>query len=256
VRAIMNGDGTGTLSAVLPAEQAVAAWQTLDHEARARRADGDDRPIGQLMADLLVERVTGQTRAENLNLEVGVVIAASSLLGVDDQPAKLVGHHGGDYGTLPAGVARQLATGPDSWWRRLVCDPIDGRLISMDTGRRRFTGPLRKFVILRDGTSRRPYSTTPVYDIDHLDRYADGGPTTSANGEGLGRHDHHLRDLPGWTVTGDGNHTVTWTTPTGHSYQSRPPPILGHGNTPPARWWRRPVIEFCASRHHRRRTDN
>ena len=114
VRAIMHGDGTGNLTALLPAEQAVAAWQTLDHEARCRRADGDDRSIDHLMCDLLVERVTGQTAASDLNLEVGVVIAASSLLAADQQPAKLVGHRGGDHGVLPAGLARQLAHHPSS----------------------------------------------------------------------------------------------------------------------------------------------
>jgi Domain of unknown function (DUF222) len=231
VRAILHGDGTGTLSALLPAEQAVAAWQALDHTARGMRADGDDRSINQLMGDLLVERLTGQTKATDLNLEVGLVVSASSLLGEDDQPGKLVGHHGGDYGTLPAGLIRQLATTGHAWWRRLVCDPLDGTLVAMDTKKRRFTGPLRKFITLRDGTSRRPYSSAPVYDLDHIRPHADGGPTTAANGQGLSKRDHHLRDLPDWTVTGDANDTTTWTTPTGHTYHSRPPPILGHGNT-------------------------
>jgi len=184
VRAIMHGDGTGSLTALLPAEQAVAAWQTLDHEARCRRAEGDERAIDALMCDLLVERVTGQATASDLNLEVGIVIAASSLLGVDDQPAKLVGHRGGDHGVLPAGLARRLADSDTAWLRRLVCDPIDGRLLSMDPHRRRFDGALRRFVIYRDGTSRRPYSSTPIYDIDHIDRYVDGGLTVAANAQG------------------------------------------------------------------------
>jgi hypothetical protein len=234
VRAVMHGDATGTLSALLPAEQAVACWQTLDHEARARRGDGDDRSINALMCDLLVERVTGQARATDLDLEVGVVIAATSLLGADEQPAKLVGHRGGDYGVLPAGLTRELAAGPGVWARRLVCDPTDGRLLSMDTQRRRFDGALRKFIVYRDGTSRRPYSSTPIYEIDHVDRWVDGGPTIAANGQGVGKSDHPVRDLPGWDVTAvDGNaaHGVCWTTPTGHSYTSHPPPILGHGNT-------------------------
>jgi hypothetical protein len=137
VRAVMHGDGTGTLSALLPAEQSLACWQALDHEARCRRADGDERPLNDLMGDLLVERVTGQTKAEDLNLEIAVVISASSLFGVDDQPAKQVGHRGGDYGVLPAGLARQLATSDSALARRLICDPIDGRLITIDTKKRR-----------------------------------------------------------------------------------------------------------------------
>jgi hypothetical protein len=231
VRAVMHGDGTGTLSALLPAEQSLACWQALDHEARCRRADGDERPLNDLMGDLLVERVTGQTKAENLNLEIAVVISASSLFGVDDQPAKLVGYRGGDYGVLPAGLARQLATSDSALARRLICDPIDGRLITIDTKKRRFDGALRKFIIYRDGLSRRPYSSTPIYDVDHITRHADGGPTSASNGQGLGVGDHHLLDLPGWTVrTRDAGHEVTWTTPTCDQYVSRPPPILGQGN--------------------------
>jgi hypothetical protein len=244
VRAIMNGDGTATLSAVLPAEQAVAAWQALDHTARGMRGDGDERSISHLMADLLVERVTGASKATNLNLEVGVVTAASSLLGVDDQPGKLIGHNGGDCGALPADVVRQLANSENAWWRRLVCDRVDGRLLSMDTRRRRFTGTLRRFVRYRDGVSRRPYSNRPIYDIDHIIRHADDGPTSARNGEGLAKHDHILRDLPGWSVTGDGNGTVTWTTPSGHTYTSRPPPILGYGSTPSPRRQRLPIVDM------------
>ena len=194
VRAIMHGDGTANLTALLPAEQAVAAWQTLDHQARCRRADGDQRAIDALMCDLLVERLTGQTTATDLHLEVGVVIAASSPLGADQQPAKLIGHRGGDHGVLPAGLARRLAGSDTAWVRRLVCDPIDGRLLSIDPTRRRFDGALRRFVLYRDGASRRTYSSTPIDEIDHIHRHTDGGPTVAANAQGLGKTDHTLRD--------------------------------------------------------------
>jgi hypothetical protein len=231
VRTIVNGDATGTVVADLPVEQAVACWQALDHQAHGLRADGDDRSIREIVCDLFVERLTGAAEATDLNLEVGVVVAASSLLGIDDQPGKLVGHRGGDYGVLPADLIRELAGSERASWRRLVCDPLDGRLVSMDTRKRRFDGALRKFVRYRDGTSRRPFSDSPIYDIDHISPYASGGPTSASNGQGLAKRDHSLRDLPGWTVTGDADDVVTWTSPTGHAYESRPPPILGRGTS-------------------------
>lgn len=240
----MHGDGTGTISADLPAEQAVACWQALDHQARCLRGEGDTRSIRELMCDLFVERVTGQAKATNLRLEVGVVVATSSLVGCDGQPGKLVGHRGGDHGTLLAELVRELATSDSAWWRRLVCDPVDGTLLHMDPTRRRFTGAIRQFLLYRDGGSRRPYSDAAIYDIDHLRPHADGGPTSIGNGHGLAKRDHGLRDLPGWqvgAVDGDTSGPVRWTTPTGHSYDSRPPPLLGHGNSrrsaPPT--WRR-----------------
>lgn len=234
VRAIVHGDATGTVVADLPVEQAVACWQALDHQARSLRSEGDDRSIRELMCDLFVERLTGQAAATDLNLEIGVVVAASSMLGVDDQPAKLTGHRGGDYGMLPAELVRELVRSKHAWMRRLVCDPTDGRLLDMDITRRRFTGALRKFILYRDGVSRRPYSDTPIHDIDHAVSYADGGPTSAANGHGLAKRDHKLRDQPGWRldpIDGDTGRGVTWVTPTGHAYESRPPPLLGHGNT-------------------------
>jgi hypothetical protein len=151
----------------------------------------------------------------------------------------------GSNGTLPAAIARQLAASDFAWARRLVCDPADGSLVSMDTKRRRFEGALRKFTIYRDGVLRGPYSDTPIYDTDHITRHADGGPTTAANAEGLGLSDHHILDLPGWTVAavnGDAAEGVRWTTPTEHTYSSKPPPILGHGNLRR----RRPLIEVYA----------
>ncbi len=234
VRTTVNGDGTGTLIATLPVEQAVACWQALDHQARGLRGEGDPRSLRELTCDLLVERLTGQAKATDQRLEVGVVISASSMLGLNDQPAKLTSHQGGDYGTLPAEIARQLATGESAWWRRLVCDPVDGRLIAMDPAKRRFEGSLRQFIRYRDGTSRRPHSDAPIREIDHIIRHADGGPTIPSNAQGVGVSDHGVRDLPGWkveAVDGDAANGVRWTTPTGHSYVSKPPPILGHGSS-------------------------
>ncbi|HYJ68643.1 MAG TPA: hypothetical protein VEX15_13385, partial [Nocardioidaceae bacterium] len=67
--------------------------------------------------------------------------------------------------------------------------------------------------------SRRPYSGTPIYDIDHIDRHTDGGPTTAGNGQGLGVGDHHTLDLPDWNVTTThAGHHVTWTTPKVRAY--------------------------------------
>ncbi len=70
------------------------------------------------------------------------MIAASTLLGLDNQPGLLRG-----YGTIPAGLARQIAEHADNpLLRRLFCDPIDGRLLGMDTATRCYTGTPRQFI--------------------------------------------------------------------------------------------------------------
>lgn len=101
-------DAMASLTGLVPMEQGVAAWAVLRRDAEARKAAGDDRGIGQLMADLLVERVTGQGTADAVPVEVQLVMTPGTLLGLSDAPADLPGH-----GLLPAEVARVLVLGDD-----------------------------------------------------------------------------------------------------------------------------------------------
>ncbi len=250
-------DGAASLVALLPVEQAAACWHALDHHARARRADGDERSIGQLMADTLVERVTG-TAAPVGPLppaaQIGLLLKATTLAGEDDHPAHLRG-----VGPIPASVARGLCSTVGSTLRRVIVDD-DGRVLTIDrtsrpagdrsgfdrwllrpadpsvaateTTDRFFTGPLRTLVGWRDGTCRMPVCDSRAADVDHIRPHAAGGPTGARNGQALSVRCHHLRDLPGWRVEGEASRVV-WTTPTGHRYESRPPPALGWASEPP-----------------------
>lgn len=51
------------LTALLPVVQGVAVWATLSAVADSLRSQGDERRRGQIMADTLVERVTGRQAA-------------------------------------------------------------------------------------------------------------------------------------------------------------------------------------------------
>ena len=101
-------DTMATVTGLLPVEQGVAAWAALRRDAEAAKAAGDERGIGQLMADLFVERLTGQAAADAVPVEVQLVMSPGTLLGLDDVPASLPGH-----GPLPAGLARDLVLGVD-----------------------------------------------------------------------------------------------------------------------------------------------
>lgn len=101
-------DAMASLTGLVPMEQGVAAWAVLRRDAETRKAAGDARGIGQLMADLLVERVTGQGTADAVPVEVQLVMTPGTLLGLSDAPADLPGH-----GLLPAEVARVLVLGDD-----------------------------------------------------------------------------------------------------------------------------------------------
>ena len=80
------------LTGLLPVAQGVATYAALDRRARELMAAGDERGRGQIMADTLVERVTGQATADAVPIEVQLVMPAGTLMGSTDEPAEVVGH--------------------------------------------------------------------------------------------------------------------------------------------------------------------
>ena len=81
-----------------------------------------------------------------------------------DVPAHLEG-----YGPLPAPWVRDWLRDTDAqvWLRRLYTSPETGQLVAMDSRRRRFTGQLRRFVVLRDQHCRTPWCNAPIRHVDH-----------------------------------------------------------------------------------------
>jgi hypothetical protein len=233
-------DTMSYLTAYLPVAQGVAVFAALSAAAAAGRATGDERSTGQLMADLLVERVTGQPRAAAVPVEVQVVITDRALFtgafgAGDETPAQVPG-----YGTVPAAWVRDLLatrggpTAAQTWLRRLFTHPHDGTLVGMDSTRRLFDGGLRRFLIARDGTCRTPWCDAPVRQIDHVVDHAAGGETSAHNGQGLCVQCNHTKQLPGWCARPEPapppgrwrRPTIVLITPTGHRYASTSPPVL------------------------------
>nr|WP_306971162.1 HNH endonuclease signature motif containing protein [Arthrobacter oryzae] len=91
------------LTALLPVSQGVAAYAALNRDADTARSGGDERSRGQVMADTLVERITG-TPGGIKGVEVQLVMTDHTLLQADPEPARLPG-----YGTIPAAWARTIA---------------------------------------------------------------------------------------------------------------------------------------------------
>jgi hypothetical protein len=145
---------------------------------------------------------------------VQVSVALSTLLGLDEQPGELAGH-----GPIPAALARHLAADPSGTWRRLVTDPLGGLV---DYGRTRYRPPaaLREHVLARDLTCRFPTCQRAARraDIDHLHRWADGGPTAEPNLLVLCERHHKAKDDGHWHAQLNPDRSVTWTSPTGRTY--------------------------------------
>jgi hypothetical protein len=214
-------DTMAQLSALLPAAQGVAVWATLTRIADQARSAGDPRSRGQVMADTLVERITGQTRADAVTVTVNLVISDQALLGGGHQPAWLQG-----YGPIPADTIDQQTY---ATLRRLYATPATGALVAMESVAREFPTGLARFLDLRDRTCRTAYCDAPIRHHDHPHDHATGGPTTGPNGQGLCEHCNHTKQAPGWRarpINGPPHqrHTIETTLPTGHTIRSTAPP--------------------------------
>ncbi len=97
------------LTALLPVAQGVAAYAALTRAADSARSSGDSRPRGQVMADTLVERVTG-TPGGFSGINLDLVMTDRTLFQGDSEPARLKG-----YGIVPATWARTLLGEASGW---------------------------------------------------------------------------------------------------------------------------------------------
>ncbi|UFU02093.1 HNH endonuclease [Ruania suaedae] len=83
---------------------------------------------------------------------------------------------------------------------------------------------LREQVILRDGTCQFPYChrTARSADLDHIEPYEHGGPTTSTNLAALCRRHHRAKTHAGWTYQVITPGTYHWASPDGAAYLVTP----------------------------------
>src|SRR6478736_124740 len=158
--------------------------------------------------------------------EVRITIPASTLLGLDDQPAHLDGH-----GPIDAVQARALAIG--GVWQRVVTDPLTDRVL--DVGRERYRPPtaLAELIRVRDKTCAAPGCRVPACacELDHTQEFhpLPGGdpdaPVGGTDADNLGPvcHRHHrLKTDGGFRLRQIEPGLFEWITPTGHRYLTRP----------------------------------
>ncbi len=214
------------LTGLLPVAQGVAVYAALTSHADRRRAAGDFRSRGQIMADTLVERVTGQAKASEVPVRVNLTVSDRVLFADSDDPAHVEG-----FGPIPAGVARSLlsrslAAKCRTWLRRLYQQPGTGRLVAMDSRSRLVPAALGEFVGIRDQVCRTPWCDAPIRHVDHVVPVTEDGKTSEVNSQGLCESCNHAKQAPGWSARPrpGPRHTVKTTTPTGHVYRSTAPP--------------------------------
>ena len=226
------------LTALLPVAQGVSVYAALKREADAC---SDGRSRGQVMADTLIERITGRPAAQPVPVAVNLVLSDQALIGAENAPAVIAG-----YGTVPSSLAQRLiscavADGMSSaTLRRLYASPASGALVAMESRARLFPKGLARFIGLRDQRCRTPYCDAPIRHRDHANPHRRGGPTTADNGLGECERCNYTKEADGWEVSAGGlpeqRHSADFRTPTGSHHHSTAPPAPG---TP-----RRPMTEI------------
>ncbi|MEL7977799.1 DUF222 domain-containing protein [Isoptericola sp. F-RaC21] len=231
-------DGMAWLTAHLPAPVAHAAYDRLTRAGTRAREAGDTRTLAQLRADAAADLLLAGTETRTgLDADttdrvpdplevvrrivptVRVTVPVLSLLGSSDVAADLDGH-----GPVDAATASRLTAAAPSL-RRLLVDPVDGRVLGTDPGTYTVPAALRAFLRARDGVCRFPGCTRAAArcDVDHVVAWSDGGRTVADNLTHLCRHHHVMKHQSVWRSGLDPNGAVTWTSPTGRTH--RDPPV-------------------------------
>ena len=223
-------DGMMSMTVLLPAPQGQLVRQALSREAATAVSAGSERSRQQVMADVVVERVTGRNPVETpVPVTVNLVLSDATLLTGGEEPAQLDG-----YGPVPAALARDLvlAAAADekagAALRRLYAQPGTNKLVAMESTARAFPKALATFIGLRDQICRTPYCNAPIRHTDHITPHRNTGPTSAHNGDGLCEHCNYVKEEPGWQAAASydryGRHTIALSTPSGAVYTSTAPP--------------------------------
>jgi len=264
-------DGRATLGADLSADEAAEAYAVVDGLARLAKADGDERPVGQLRAELfslLLRRPGGAGQpgvaarlviTATLDSLAGGSVAAGSVNGLAITAAhvrELLARIGALGLTCPQGGSltfaisdadgRLLATTTVAELLRIAkrgcaehpagdCGcPVLG--VPADRDGYTPTGRQETFVTTRDRTCRMPNCGQRVgwADLDHVIAHSCGGATSCTNLCCLCRTDHRLKTFArGWQFLMDADGTLHVTTPSGVTRTTRPPGLRPPPPAPP-----------------------
>ncbi|GAA4384289.1 HNH endonuclease signature motif containing protein [Tsukamurella soli] len=217
-------DTMARVSILLPVAQAVGIYAALTRAADGVAGHGTEpRGRGQVMADEAYARITGRAGTSGPSVAVNLTVSDAVLLGGANGTAHLE-----DGGVLPGEIARRLvaeATADElAWVRRLYVTPATGAVVGMDAKSRTFPAGLARLIRARDRYCRTPYCDAPIADIDHVQPWAEGGPTTAENGQGLCKACNLAKQAHGWhdrtVVDPSGRHTVETRTPAGTVHRS------------------------------------
>ena len=210
-----GGAGRGVADGVVLADALTTQGPKDNRSAEQRRADVAADLFEHILRnglDWLGRRLPDQHRRRP---HIEVVVPASTLLGLDDDPAELTG-----YGPIPADMARRIAA--DGTWRRLLTDPANGAVLEASTTRHDPGALVTETLLARHPVCAWPgcNRTSRECDRDHLTPFARSGRTSLSGMAPYCEYHHVVKDTRawGWTTTSHPDGSITLTTPTGHRY--------------------------------------
>ncbi len=125
---------------------------------------------------------------------------------------------------LSGAEVRRMAGRPGTTLYRLLTDPADGRCLERSLARYAPDAAMRAQLRAADVMSRAPGSTVPAdrCDLDHVQEYLLGGPTSETNLQSADRPWHALKTEKFWDAVMDATRNVTWESFWGRLYRTRP----------------------------------
>lgn len=241
VRVEPGRDGMAWLTARLPAEQAIGAYQRLTEMASGLGAADDPRTLAQrradVLADLLIDGVTSTTGfGRGVRATVLVTVPALTLLDRDSLERDSLGRNSLDpkprvaapatvegYGPISDDVARRLAAHAPSFVR-LLTHPETGAVLSVGRDRYHVPRDLKLWLRIRDETCRFPGCgrTAAHADLDHTVDWQHDGATRHDNLAHLCQAHHRLKHNTAWRVNHAGGGALQWRAPSGRVYRTEP----------------------------------
>jgi len=194
-------DGMSWLSIYAPSLHIAAVHSRLTKGAKALGND-DGHTLEQRKADLALSWLsTGELEGIDLRAEIALTIPAFALAGGDNTPAVA---YDGSWIAPPTWIA-EIATTADTFWHRIVLDPVTDDVLAHEYIGRYSPHVLTMAMGFRDGVCQAPGCLKPALecDQDHRIPHDEDGPTTGFNMGPFCRCDHRRK--------GHGILTWSWT---------------------------------------------
>jgi hypothetical protein len=216
-------DGMAYLTLFAPAPEVFAIADRATKLAKGLKQAGDPRCMTHLRVDALCDlllngetSIPGATRG--VRGRVHVMVPAMTILGVGDEAAILRG-----YGPIDPATAAQLTAEATSW-RRILTDPITGRILKTDPRDYRPSREMVDHARLVHPECVFGGCTDPSEhaDIDHTHDFGLGGDTVDENLAPLGGPHHRVKHHTSWVIEQNDDDSLTWTSPAGIVYTRHP----------------------------------